>query len=205
MNSKSFLAAFDRLGTRLLTVTLLLCALMLASPANILADTYTYTGSPLGADLPNAFDPSFTSVTGFFTIGAALPANLPQTDITALVTNFSFSDGADTFSTADLPLASEAFIVSTGPTGALNNWEVLLGDSSGALINSCRVVPQVPWGDCWPGTGYGGTGDEVFHPGYVGLVVPGSGTWTTPEPSSLLLLGAGLLGLGGGVKRKLFS
>ena len=193
-----------RQGAQVLVATLFLCVLTLASTGVVRADTYSYTGSALGPDSPNAFDPSFTNVSGFFTVVGALPNNLTLFDITSLVTNFSFSDGVATISTADVP--SESFVASTSNTGAIINWEVDLQTASDTIL-SCHDVPQVLLKNCEPGTGFGGTGDEVLHPGSVGLVVPGSGTWmVTPEPSSVVLLCTGLLGLMGmGLYKKRFA
>ncbi len=139
-----------------------------------------------------------TNVTGSFTISGALGDSLTADDITSLLTSFSFSDGLQTISSSDT-LTTEDFVVNTNGSGQIIDWAIELGDASGSIL-SCWDNPQVdpypPSGYCEPGTGFGGSGDEVQTAGEVGLVVPGSGSWTdTPEPSSLLMLGIGLAGL----------
>jgi hypothetical protein len=195
-----------RLGAHGLMVALLLCGLALVAPATSSGTTYTYTGNSLGPDPPNTFYPPYTtsdSVTGYFTLNTSLADNLPNmTDITGLVTNFSFTDGVQTFN-ASSSLADEVFEVATNNNGAIDGWEVFLAAPSGNGILSCN-------GDfsrsdaCSPGNGWGvgGAGDEVFYSGSVGLREADPGNWTaTPEPSSLVLLGSGILGLAGAVRR----
>lgn len=174
---------------------LLLCG-WLASPVAIRADvtTYNYTGGPLGPDLPSAvaFDPNFTSVTGYFTVGAALAANLPLAPVPG-ITAFSFSDGAQTFNSSTT--TSALFEVSTGLNGAINGWEVVLvGNVSNNAILSCfNANTAVCTG---PGWGFPGEGDEALFPGYLGVVEPNTGRWAaTPEPGLYGLLLLGLAGL----------
>jgi hypothetical protein len=191
----------------------LLLGLMLALPAETHADTYTYTGSALGVD-PSVPTPitDFTNITGYFTISGALGDGLTDDDITSSITNFSFSSGPhQTITYASAP-SLEDFVVNTNATGQIIDWAIELGNASGSIL-SCWDVPQVnPYpsagpgkGDCEIGTGFGGSGDEAQYAGEVGLVVPGAGAWATPEPSSSLMLGAGLLGLIVMARRKQFG
>lgn len=170
---------------------LLLCGL-LTSPATMHANvtTYTYTGGNLGSDPPYVVDPSFTRVTGYFTVGAALGASLPLTDITGSITAFSFSDGAQTLNSGNS--TANVFDVSTGPTGAIGGWEIIINanDSSGYFFSCDNANTAVCLGPGWGA----GEGEEVGFSGYLGLVEPNTGIWT-PEPSLYGLLALGLTGL----------
>lgn len=188
-----------RLGTLFL---ILLAGATLALPNATYANTYTYTGSALGVDpsAPTSIA-DLTNVHGSFTIVGALGANLANDDITGLITSFSFNDGLQTISSAST-LTAEDFVVNTNGAGQIIDWAIDLATASGSML-SCWDDPQVdpypPSGpykaDCEPGTGFGGSGDEVQTQGEIGLVVPGSGSWSTPESSTLPMIGFGVAGL----------
>ena len=188
----------NRLPRANLLMAATLVAVMLVLSTVTFADTYTYTGSPLGQD-PSDPTPitGLTNVSGWFTISGALAPNLADTDITGLITSFSFSDGLQTITQADT-FNAEDFVVNTDASGNIIGWAVDL-NTPGGFILSCndqgQVDPYPPSGYCEPGTGFGGTGDEVGTQGEVGLVVPGSGAFTTPEPSALPMLAVALAGL----------
>jgi hypothetical protein len=159
--------------------------------------TYTYTGNDLGPDAGYAFAPFTTSdsVTGSFTVNTPLGVSQGFTDITSLVTSFSFSDGYQTI-TQTSPLTTEAFAVATNSAGVIDAWEVVLFTSGGGML-SCNGDLTGSDG-CSPGNGWGlgGAADETFGGGAVGLIEGDAGTWAaTPEPSFAIFLGAGLLGL----------
>ena len=175
----------------------LLCAL-LASSALMRADaTYTYTGDDLGPDNPFSFAPymSGDKVTGYFTVATPFGDGQSLTDVTALVTGFSFSDGLQTFNSSST-LTTKVFQVQTDSTGAIDVWGVILANG-GDQILTCKDDGNTICTS--PGWGLGGA-DETFFGGGVGLIEnPGNnGTWTaTPEPanllSSLLLIGLGFI------------
>jgi len=198
MHRKSLLA---------ISAVLLTCAVALLSPAALYAGVeYTYAGNPLGPDPPYTFNPPYTasdSVKGYFTVGASLGDNLAFTNITGLVTSFWFTDGVQTL-TQNTPGVSDTIEVATDGSGEVDAWEVEVGDCVNCIILSCN-------GDltgtdaCSPGNGWGvgGAADETFYPGSVGLIEGYPGKWSVPEPSSVVLLGSGVLGLVGAVRRKL--
>jgi PEP-CTERM motif-containing protein len=170
----------------------LLLAFLVTSPVH--ADTvYTYTGTP------------FTSCFGIYTCTSTgpeitirfdtttpLPANLPfATNITLDVfVGFGMSDG-----TFGLGGADNIFVdVGTDANGNINQWDI------GGFPDCGPPLCEFFWN--MRSSNIGGQSEdssEVFDvDGLVGggETLSGPGTWTvtTPEPSSLILLGAGLLG-----------
>lgn len=212
MNLQRFIAAQPRNGLkcgpasgfRALMTAVFLCGLGLASSGAARGDvTYTYTGNALGADPPYSLSPFTTSdiVSGFFTLSTPLADDLAFTDITSLVTSFSFGDGLQTFTNSST-LTSEVFEVATDSTGAIDAWEVDLFTSTGGFLSCNGDLSDAD--ACSPGNGWGigGAADETFYPGAVGLNEADAGKWTaTPEPSLLGLVGLGLLGMAVVVRR----
>ena len=123
-------------------------------------------------------------VTGYFTVATPFGDSQSLTDVTDLVTGFSFSDGLQTFNSSST-LTTEVFQVQTDPTGAIDAWGVILGNG-GDQILTCKDDGNTICTS--PGWGLGGA-DETFFGGGVGLIESpnNNGTWTaTPEPTSLL-------------------
>jgi hypothetical protein len=210
MNIEPFFASFSsrRISAQELMAALFLCCVVLVSPASVFGTTYTYTGNFLGPDPPYAFYPPYTTsdfVTGYFSLNTPLADNLPNmTDITSLVTDFSFTDGVQTFNQSD-SLMFEEFEVATNNQGAIDAWAIELGSGYQNVFISCD-------GDlsgtdaCSPGNGWGigGAADEAFDSGSVALREAAPGRWSaTPEPSALMLFGSGILGVAGAVRRRL--
>jgi hypothetical protein len=203
--------------TALVLRALLACsAFAICLPGTASADTtYGYTGNSYQFCSGTGYTPPCTpyKITGSFTLSLSLSSleNLngyvvPNTDITA----FSFSDGSGltiNLSNATLSGSPDTFIdLWTNSSGNITNWIVgvveeptplglgsvadnittiediaLTQDSSVTGIISAVGTPSCPI-DCISGSGGSNQND--------------AGTWTVaPEPSSLLLLGTGLLGL----------
>lgn len=97
------------------------------------AATYTYTGSPFTqskpfyacASGPCANFPAGAMVNGWFTTAAPLEAGLPTTDIWN-VTGYSFTDGINTYSSADPNSRVWSFIVGTDASGNISAVQIEL-------------------------------------------------------------------------------
>lgn len=169
-------------------VLVLLGAISLPLP--LLADTtYTYAGN----DFTIADTPYTTSdfISGYFTLSSPLGDNLGEAVISPAL--FSFTDSVDTITDLTPSVYSE-FQVSTDSSGDITSWYIVLNDNADDQINT-------------------GKGSIVSDYDYYGenfaANTDDAGTWTdnapspTPEPSTLLLLATGLLGLAGAVRHKL--
>ena len=179
-----------------------LSILVLLMPAR--ADTvYSYTGNPFTTGVtqnsgltPLPFGP-FTandSVSGSFTVPTPFGPFEPLHVITP--TSFSFTDGVDTITNLNSTLSS--FQIRTA-SGHIMDWDIF-ADSNNAFVDTSNIM----------GTG-GDEGQETDNQGhFVGAEnLDDPGTWTVsttvPEPSSLLLFGAGAIGLAGAVRKRLLA
>jgi PEP-CTERM motif len=203
---------------------ILSAALLLILPILARADTmYTYTGNAfnIGVSDSNA-DPNgpvlapFTtsdSISGWFTVASPLASNIAYSPLNAItVTGYSFSDGIDTFSSAIEPASYTQFIIQTDASGAIDQWRIVL--QGGALNTQGEDNNLLTRNISGPyGTTTTDNGNIALYPaGFVEAYnVDTPGTWTdnapspssVPEPSSLILLSTGALGLAASLRRRL--
>jgi hypothetical protein len=192
---------------RICRVALTACLTLLSVPA--LADTtYTYTGNDFFSD--GILGPYTTSdsVTGSFTVASPLPDNDPFPDVKFL--SFSFTDGVQTITNSNAYFPE--IRIATDSSGNITSWLIHLIsiDNINDFIQTEAFVDQfhninvddegedpIPSTLDPPGSGYN-SGDP--------------GTWTSniatqppsliPEPSTLTMLGTGMLGLAGLARRR---
>jgi len=169
----------------------------------LLADTvYTFVGSPF--TVASAPFTTLDSVTGSFTVSAPLAPN-QVTSVTP--SQFSFSDGLYTFnstSTAPWSYPSTWVLVGTDSSGDITGWLISLT----ALDGKNQLITDNLFGNLSEGCVTSCSSDigirqsvgtlEGFNTGEPGVwssTTTDSSPSATPEPSTLLLLGSGLLGL----------
>ena len=179
--------------------------LMLAVPA--FADTtYTYTGNPFDSFSGNYSCGSECAISGSFTVGNPLASN-PSLAVlegensilatgfpisSSQVESFSFTDGNTTFNQNNSYFPNSAILIGTDSNGMINDWTVFL--QFGPYTNYLYTT-NTPGRDI--------SSNQVGYYPYTSLGTAfnndNPGTWSvtdTPEPSSLLMLSTGLIGLG---------
>ena len=104
---------------------LFLSVLLLLPAANILATgiTYTYTGEE-ATNTQGTYVGIGAHVSGQFTVAEQLPPSKPETDISSIVSSYSFSDGVQTLTEADSKLIR--FVVVTDSNGVPRTWFLTL-------------------------------------------------------------------------------
>lgn len=161
-----------------LALSLLLCA----KTARAGTITYTYTGNQF-----TAFDglacPPNCAVSGSFTLNSTLGDNF-KGDIKPA--SFSFTDGSFTISSASKLSPLSFFFVDTSSSGAITQWDVFLQLKNGDTLLTSNlgllILDGVDVKGGWKGIDFAGN-------------ICDAGTWSTPEPSILLLLTISLIGL----------
>src|SRR5262245_27171784 len=186
----------------LLVVTLPLFVSTTEASADV---TYEYMGKDfdtiIDATPPAGTYTTSMRVTVSFTVSTPLAPNMPFSRIVDSLLSYSFNDGRNTISTADILNVR----VSTNASGAIDHWVVAagIGDipySAGLQLLTISTDNHAIPGD--PGGDFGETDvclpDDCLTTQFDrGSVVGELGTWSlVPEPSTDILLASGLAVLG---------
>jgi len=167
------------------------------------ADTlYTYTGTEFNNfDNPSLLPTGVTGLSGSVTLSSSLGDNFSGFVTPAA---FTFSDGTTTITQLNESLPYDSFYFVTNSTGAITSWDVELC----AIGTSCSIPV-----DYFETVNTSASTDDYslyIDPGGTYALawnLSSPGAWveqpiSTPEPSALLLLGSGLIGLIGAKRKK---
>lgn len=121
-----------------------LCLVAVGFGSPLCADTtYSYTGSPFtSVQPPNSLG---DRITGSFSVAIPLPAFMPMTDISGLVTSYQFSDGQQTRIPSDS--VECLFLVSTDGEGHIVDWLLSFRDVGVSPGNPSQIMDVTPLGD----------------------------------------------------------
>lgn len=140
--------------------------------------TYSYTGPTFyfasGAPYSTA-----NSITGSFTTAAPLAANLSDSNISANITAFSFTDGVATRTLANTVICR--FLVSTDASGAISGHSIWLRQSNTtAMQNQHSLELYEPFKGTSDLAGLGALGETTCAPGPLNPFASsnaGTGAW----------------------------
>lgn len=194
-----------------LAISLLLALVVLNFATPTRADeTYSYTGNSFTSFSGSDSCPSVCGISGSFTLASALPDS-SAFPTTPTPISYSFTDGNFTWTSSNSSIA--VFEFGTDSTGDINAWIISLYETSNIRDNLYSCGSSV-CGSSFHYTGYDNSQLVEISPFSIlgnAIVTNEPGTWiasssspSLPEPSSLLFLCTGLLGVAGMRRRNLF-
>jgi hypothetical protein len=130
-------------------------------------------------------------------MSSPLPTLLTLSAVTP--TSFSFTDGnpANTLTNLNTAGGSDeaSFLISTNGSGQITAWNIVLDNPALGMLQTDNQPPTTAFDEGWDAPLYANNA-SVEYANLPPQFVPSTPSGSTPEPASLVLLGAGLVGLG---------